>query len=80
LRESAGSADLLLQCLGFSGPLGVLSGAPQAVDLETAAAVVAGYGKGSREPWVEVLVSGAGEELTVRVQPCPLETSRAWLL
>ena len=80
LRESAGSADLLLRCLGFSGPLGVLSGAPQAVDLETAAAIVAGYGKGSHEAWVEVLVCGVGEEFTVRVQPCPLETSRAWLL
>ena len=80
LRELAGSSDLLLRCIGFSGPLGVLSGAAEAVDLETAAAVVAGYGKGSREPWVEVLVTGAGEELTVRVPPCPLETSRAWLL
>lgn len=80
LRESAGRDDLLLRCIGFNGPLGVLSGAPEADDLETAAAVVAGYGKGRREPWVEMLVTGAEEEFTVRVQPCPLETSRAWLL
>jgi len=80
LREMAGNSALLLRCVGFSGPLGVLSGAPAAVDLETAAAIVAGYGKGSQEPWVEVLVTGRGEERSVKVQPCPLATSRAWLL
>jgi len=80
LRQLAGSSDLLLRCIGFSGPLGVLSGAPQPVDLETAAAVVAGYGKGSGEESVEVLVTGRDAEHTVKVRPCPLERSRSWLL
>jgi tRNA U34 2-thiouridine synthase MnmA/TrmU len=81
LRDLAGSTDLLLHCIGFGGPLGVLSGTPGTAELETAAAVVAGYGKGSGEEWVEVLlVTKGGEERTVRVRPCPLETSRGWLL
>lgn len=80
LRELAGSHDLLLRCLGFSGPLGVLSGAPQATDVESAAAVVAGYGKGSGEETVEVLVTGRDGEQTLRLRPLPLEESRHWLL
>ena len=80
LRELAGSADLLLHCIGFGGPLGVLSGTPGAIDLETAAALVAGYGKGSGEVAVEMLVSGPDGERIVRVAPCPLDKSRAWLL
>jgi tRNA U34 2-thiouridine synthase MnmA/TrmU len=80
LRELAGNDDLLLRCIGFSGPLGVLSGTPGEDDLATAAAVVAGYGKGSDEATVKVLVIRSGEERTVQVAPCPLERSRAWLL
>jgi tRNA U34 2-thiouridine synthase MnmA/TrmU len=80
LRELAGSGDLQLRCVGFGGPLGVLSGSPDSDDIETAAAIVAGYGKGSGEVAVEVLVKGAQGERSVRVAPCPLEQSRGWLL
>jgi hypothetical protein len=80
LRELAGSRDLLLRCIGFGGPLGVLSGDPAESDVETAAALVAGYGKGSGEALVEVLVVGEGVERTVKVVPLPLEKSRGWLL
>jgi len=80
LRTLAGSGDLLLRCLGFSGPLGVLSGTPEESDIETAAAVVAGYGKGSGEASLEVLVTSADGERTVKIAPCPLEQSREWLL
>jgi tRNA U34 2-thiouridine synthase MnmA/TrmU len=80
LRELAGSDDLLLRCGGFGGPLGVLSGVQDEADLKLAAAVVAGYGKGSGEPAVEVLVTGRGEECTLRVVPCPPQQSRELLL
>ena len=80
LRERAGASDRLLRCVGFSGPLGVLSGSPDENDVETAAAIVAGYGKGNGEAAVEVLVAGTDGERTVRVTPCPLEKSRDWLL
>ena len=58
----------------------MLSGAPDESDLHTAAAVVAGYGKGSGAAAVEVLVTGPAGERTVTVAPCPLEASRGWLL
>ena len=80
LRGLAGASALLLRCIGFSGPLGVLSGTPDESDLATAAAVVAGYGKGSGEAAVEVLATGRGEEHRLTVTPCPLEHSRGWLL
>ncbi|TLM64970.1 MAG: thiamine biosynthesis protein [Deltaproteobacteria bacterium] len=80
LRTLAGSDDLLLRCIGFSGPLGVLSGMADESTIASAAAVVAGYGKGSGEAAVEVLIAGAGAERAVRVPPCPPEQSRHWLL
>lgn len=80
LHELAGTGDFLLRCVGFSGPLGVLSGTPERADQERAAAVVAGYGKGGGEEFVEVLMTGPDGESTLRVRPTPLEISRAWLL
>jgi len=80
LRALAGSKDLLLRCIGFSGPLGVLSGAPEEADVKAAAAVVAGYGKGSGAQQVEVLVTGLEGDHTVTVSPYSLERSRDWLL
>ena len=81
LRQLAGSRDLLLRCIGFGGPLGVLSGTPGEDDIAMAAAIIAGYGKGSGEESVEVLVIKPGhEEGNIRVAPCPLERSREWLL
>jgi tRNA U34 2-thiouridine synthase MnmA/TrmU len=80
LRGLAGSSDFLLRSIGFGGPLGVLSGTPAEPEFATAAAIVAGYGKGSGEPSVEVLISGGPEERTVRVTPYLPEKSRTWLL
>lgn len=80
LRQLAGSSDLLLRCVGVSGPLGVLSGTPEESDIERAAAVVAGYGRGSSEASLAVLVTSRRGERTVQVTPCPLELSRNWLL
>lgn len=80
LRELAGNEALSLRCIGFGGPLGVLSGTPDEADLQAAAAVVAGYGKGAQEPWVQVQVSGPGIERVLQVEPCPLARSRDWLL
>lgn len=80
LRELAGTDALHLRCVGFTGPLGVLSGTPDDADLAIAAAIVAGYGKGSGEASVEVLVTGAGAEHTLPVQPLTPEAGRRWLL
>ena len=80
LRTLAGSSDRLLRCIGYGGPLGVLSGTPDEADLVAAAAIVAGYGKGSQQAQVDVLLTGPEGEHTLHVPPCPLENSRKWLL
>lgn len=80
LQQLAGPADRLLRCIGFSGPLGILSGPAAVHDIEAAAAIVAGYGKGSGAAQVDVLISGAETEQTVTVRPCLPEQSRSWLL
>lgn len=80
LENAARAGDLRLRCIGFGGPLGVLSGTPDEADIAAAAAVVAGYGKGSGEAQVDVLVLTASGEQRVQVTPCLPEQSREWML
>jgi tRNA U34 2-thiouridine synthase MnmA/TrmU len=72
--------QVLLRAAHHTGPLGLVSGAPEAADLETAGAVVASYGKGKNEPEVEILVVRDGGEESIRVAPTDMETSRQWII
>jgi len=64
-------ADILLRAESFTGPLGLVSGRPEATDLELAAAIVAAYGKGQDEPQVEILLLQGNEQRLQTVAPRP---------
>ncbi len=80
LQQLAKGCQLKLRCANFSGPLGVLCGEPDQQGLETAAAVLASYGKGKDEPKIEVLFISDEKQFTISVQPMPRDDSRALLI
>jgi tRNA U34 2-thiouridine synthase MnmA/TrmU len=69
-----------LRCRNFSGPLGLICGAPSDQDLHRAAAIVASYGKGKDEAEVEILCLQGEREFSVRVAPMPRQISRKLLV
>jgi tRNA-uridine 2-sulfurtransferase len=70
LNSLARENDVTLRARDFSGPLALISGEFNEQDLQTAAAIVAGYGKGKEEPQVTVLLQQVGrEESTIAVTP-----------
>ncbi len=71
---------LKLRCSNHSGPLGLFIGQPQQQDLQTAAAILASYGKGKDEPQVDVLFSAQEEDFELTVAPLPREDSRKLIL
>lgn len=79
IEALAGAGDVLLHAADFNGPFGLLGGTPDASDLETAAAVVAAYGKAALEEQVAMTVRKAGEETVITVRPCEKSRSRPWL-
>jgi len=66
---------LLLRCLDFNGPLGVLCGDADQATLQRAAAIVASYGKGKDETQLRVLCRHAEGTTTLNVAPMPREES-----
>ena len=63
IKAIARPADILLRAESFTGPLGLVSGQPEAADLELAAAIVAAYGKGQDAPQVDILLlQGDGQQ------------------
>lgn len=56
LRALAATDLIIMRNENFSGPAGVLSGAPTQEDIERGAALVAAYGKGKDEEKVEVRI------------------------
>ena len=72
--------QVLLRAADYTGPLGLVSGSPEAADLETAGSVVASYGKGKNEPEVSILISRDGCEESIRVAPTDMEASRRWII
>jgi len=64
LKSLARDADVILRASDFSGPLALVTGAFTEQDLPTAAAIVAGYGKGKGERQVAVLCQQAGQDKT----------------
>jgi tRNA U34 2-thiouridine synthase MnmA/TrmU len=70
LKSLARDSDLLLRARDFTGPLALVSGEFNERDLQTAAAIVAGYGKGKDETRVAVLLHSPNrEETTLEVTP-----------
>jgi len=80
LLQQINPEQIKLRCQNFSGPLGVFCGDADHGELDTAAAIVASYGKGKNEAEVDVLCIADSEEFVRRVKPLPRELSRKLLL
>ncbi|MCD6582311.1 MAG: thiamine biosynthesis protein [Desulfuromusa sp.] len=80
LQQQIKPEQIKLRCQNFSGPLGLFCGNSEQQELDTAAAIVASYGKGKNEAEVDVLCIAAGNEFVLRVKPMPREISRQLLL
>jgi len=76
LQQQAKPEQIKLRCQNFSGPFGLFCGDSDQPELDTAAAIVASYGKGKDEAEVDVLCIAAGNEFVRRVKPMPREISR----
>ena len=77
LENMAGSEDLKLVPIGFSGPLGLYSGPMEGPELELAAAIVAGYGKPRTDSSAKVK---AGESCELAVTPLARRKAHALLI
>ncbi len=80
LQQQAKPEQIKLRCQNFSGPFGLFCGDSDQQELNTAAAIVASYGKGKDEAEVDVLCIAAGNEFVRRVKPMPRELSRKLLI
>jgi len=80
LQQQAKPEQIKLRCQNFSGPIGLFSGDTDHEELDTAAAIVASYGKGKDEVEVDVLCITSDNEFVRRVKPMPREASRKLLL
>ncbi len=80
LLQQTNPGQIKLRCQNFSGPLGVFCGDGDDKELDTAAAIVASYGKGKNEAEVDVLCIADSGEFVRRVKPLPREISRKLLL
>ncbi len=76
LQQQAKPEQIKLRCQNFSGPIGLFSGNAEHEELDTAAAIVASYGKGKDEAEVDVLCIIDKDEFVRRVKPLPREISR----
>ncbi len=75
LQQQSRPEQIKLRSQNFSGPLGLLCGDANQDELETAAAIVASYGKGKEETKVDILCITADAEFVRRVKPLPREIS-----
>jgi tRNA-uridine 2-sulfurtransferase len=73
-------SDVLLRCTSFAGPIGLVYGRPSPADLETAAAILATYGKGGDQPRVEVDLQQGPECRTLAVAPLSRERIAALII
>ncbi len=80
LQKLSEGCLLTLRCANFSGPLGVFCGEEKQEDLETAAAIIASYGKGKDEPLLDVLFIEGDKQFSLKVKPMPREESRLLIL
>lgn len=80
LQKLAADQQLKLRCANFSGPLAVYIGEQRQEDLQTAAAIVASYGKGKDEPELDILFTNDNKSFRLCVKPMPREESRLLIL
>ncbi|HKL26466.1 MAG TPA: thiamine biosynthesis protein [Desulfuromonadales bacterium] len=69
IRAAAGPEHILLHTPGLAGPVGLISGHPEAEDIETAGAITASYGKGKDQSEVEVVAETGGNRQQIKVRP-----------
>jgi tRNA U34 2-thiouridine synthase MnmA/TrmU len=72
--------DYLIQASDVPGPLGLLCGQPDEDDIETAAAIVAGYGKGKDKEEIVVSVRSGRNNLILKVAPFTKEKMEELLI
>ena len=80
IKELVRSEDILLRADDFSGPLGLVTSTDNKEELATAAALVAGYGKGRDETEVKILLERGQETWELTVAPTSLEEARELLI
>lgn len=80
IKATIGPGHILLCSPGVAGPLGVVSGAPEPSDLQTAGAILASYGKGKELDEVEILAESTAGEQRFRVAPMTRELSMQMIL
>ncbi len=76
IRATIDAEHILLRTPGLAGPLGVVSGHPDATDLHTAGRILASYSKGKDQPTVDVLAETADGERHESVVPMPRDESQ----
>jgi len=72
--------DYLIQAVDFPGPVGLLQGQPDEQNLEIAAALVAGYGKGKECKEVLVSIRRGADSRFLNVPPSSREEMENWLI
>lgn len=80
IKELARPEDILMRANNFTGPLGLVAGEATPETLETAAALVATYGKGKDEKQVEVLLQQKKKNWTLTVAPVNREQAQEFLI
>jgi len=80
LVAAARPADMVLRTPGLAGPVGVISGKPDASDLLLAGGIIASYSKGKNLVQVEVTATRGSSEQHLLVAPLPREESLRLIL
>lgn len=76
IRATVDAGHILLRTPGIAGPLGVISGHPDDIDLHTAGRIIASYSKGKDLPAVEVIAETADGERHDSVVPMPRDEAQ----
>lgn len=76
IRATVVAGHILLRTPGIAGPLGVVSGHPDAEDIHTAGRIVASYSKGKDQPSVDILAETSSGEQHDSVVPMPRAESQ----
>jgi len=80
IRATADTSHILLRALGLQGPVGLVTGQANEVDLETAGAIVASYGKGKDQTEIKILAETPDGEKLFVVAPMARDQSQEKLV
>ncbi len=75
IQKAAGEQYITLHSPGIAGPLGLISGEPEELDIKLAGAILASYGKGKDQPQVEILARTPQGELRFSIVPMPKDSA-----